>query len=131
MSDNHHKPSKRQRTSRSTYYDSVTIDDDDDYLAVYHREGRLRKVGNNSLPATTSRSVASDNVYWAAKVTWGPPDDPNFALDVDGFGYDNAVEAEVMEEADEPVVKAKNPRSRVSVSKPVPASHLLMVLTVL
>ena len=91
----------------------MPFDDDEDYHSIYHREGRVRKAGNDVVTATTSRSVITDNNLWAAKASWTPQDDLNYALDDDGAGYDDAVEAEVME--DEGIIK-KYPRSRVSVS---------------
>ena len=123
---------KRRRTShRSSYYETVPIDDDDDgdYSVVYHREAMPRRLGNEVVIGTSSRSVALDDNQWASKVTWAPQDDDNYALDPDGDSYDMAVEAEVMEEDDvqeddaqeddaqeDDASRKKTHRSRVSVS---------------
>ena len=113
---NTQRASKRQRTSRSTaYHDPIPIGEDDAYHQVFHREGRLRRVGNNVLTATTSRNpVPLTDHHWTSMSSWAPPDDLNYALETDGSGYENAVEADVMEE--EPVVRKKHMKSRVSVS---------------
>ena len=111
---NSQRATKRQRTSRSTYHhETILVDDEDEYQQVYHREGRLRRIGNNVATATTSRTVSLDQRHWSSLSSWAPLDDPNYALETDGLGYEKAVDAEVMDE--EPVPQKKT-RSRVSVS---------------
>jgi len=117
LNTDNQRASKRQRTSRSTtstHFDSIPFHEDEEYHQIYHREGRSRIAGEHATTSRTVTTVASNNELWAAKVSWTPQDDPNYALDEDGAGYDDAVEAEVME--CEEVVKKKYPRSRVSVS---------------
>jgi len=120
---------KCQRTSRSTvHYDTIPIDEEDDYQQVFHREGRLRRIRNDVLTATTSRTVAAvDQRHWTTLSTWAPLDDVNYALETDGSGYENAVDADVMVE--EPVVQKKHSRSCVSVSL-VSGTTRLLILTV-
>lgn len=55
-------------------------------------------------------------VSWDAIPSWEPPDDLQFALDPDRAAYDDAIDAPVMNENVEPVVKSKKKRSLVSVS---------------
>jgi len=112
---NTQRASKRQQTSHSTaHHDPIPIDEDDVYRQVFHREGRLRRVGNDVVTATTSRDlVQSTDHRWTSMASWAPPDDLNYALETDGLGYENAVEADVMEE---PVIPKKYTKSRVSVS---------------
>ena len=124
----HGSPRRGDRVAshKSSYYETVPIDDDDDgdYSVVYHREAMPRRLGNEVVIRTSSRSVALDDNQWASKVTWAPQDDDNYALDPDGDSYDMAVEAEVMEEDDvqeddtqeDDASRKKTHRSRVSVS---------------
>ena len=108
------RATKRQRTSHF-HHDTVPIDNKDQYQQVFHHEGRLRRIGNNVVAtATTSRTVPElDQRHWSSLSSWAPLDDPNYALETDGSGYEKAVDAEVMDE--EPTVQKKT-RSRVSVS---------------
>jgi len=107
------RAAKRQRIT--SYHDSVPIDDNSDYDVVYHREGLTRRLGNEFISATLSRSAAPDHDLWASKVTWAPQDNAAYALNADGAGFEDAVEVEVMQ--DEGAIRKKYTRSRVSVSR--------------
>ncbi|KAF9543143.1 hypothetical protein CPC08DRAFT_649982 [Agrocybe pediades] len=92
------RPAKRQRTKRSgrAYHDPIPIADE--FSIVHAREGRLRRVGNNTVTAATSRVSTHVSGSLDAVESWSPPDDPNYALENDGEWYDEAVEAPILEE---------------------------------
>jgi hypothetical protein len=63
---------------------------------------------------TTTRSAhVIPESRWGT-LTWEPEDNLEYALDPDGDWYDEAVEADVMEETG-PITKQKKQRSKVSV----------------
>ncbi|KAJ3485668.1 hypothetical protein NLJ89_g11879 [Agrocybe chaxingu] len=106
------KPPKRPRTGES-YHDPVPLSVD--YLQIHAREGRLRRVGNTLQTSQTQRYTYDGIDFWPHLTSWEPLDDPEFALDPDSGAYDEAVEADVMQ--DPPVApkkKQKKQRSQVS-----------------
>ncbi|KAF9542834.1 hypothetical protein CPC08DRAFT_738695 [Agrocybe pediades] len=86
------RPAKRKRAEKqSAYHDPVP--NIDDFSLVHAREGRLRRVGNNFVTSSTTSRLASHVAgSWNHVDIWAPPDDPQFALQDDGW-YDEAVDA--------------------------------------
>lgn len=76
------------------------------------------------MTATLKRDSEHAAGAWEDVESWVTPDDPNFALDPNGTWYEEAVEAEVMNESPVPVPKKRvYKRSRVSVC-PLPPNYL-------
>ena len=100
----------KRRHAPVGYHDSIPVND---YDTVYEREEVRRRVGTSILSTTTSVQTTADT--WNTTTVWTPPDDPQYALDPDGNLYDEAVEAEVMDEDTVKIKKGKE-KSKVSVS---------------
>lgn len=110
------KPSKRPRLAPGTAYHDPVISTGD-FTIIQSREGRLRKIGNDTLTAALPRTTEHAAGAWEEVEEWVTPDDPEFALDPNGAWYEEALEADVMTETSLPVPKKKKyKRSRVSVS---------------
>ncbi|KAJ3501027.1 hypothetical protein NLJ89_g9529 [Agrocybe chaxingu] len=105
------RPNKRQRTGNA-YHDVVPLPEY--YQTVHAREGRLRRVGNDVLTASTCRTEQESTGLWSTATSWAPLDDPEFALDPTSEQYERVVEADVMAGIDE-IVPPKKAKSRVSV----------------
>jgi hypothetical protein len=87
----------------------------DDLLDIHTREGCSIKIGSQKFTASPTRVTQKSNKHWRVATSWGPLDNPDFALDPDGALYNEAVDASIMQ--DTPVtVGMKNARSKVSVS---------------
>jgi hypothetical protein len=108
---------KRRRVTDDggSYHHFVPLDDD--LLDVHFREGRVQKVGSKIFLAPATRSTQKSDVAWELVESWGPLDDPEFALDSDSALYDEAVDALVMQDTNPlPVtIGEKVARSKVSV----------------
>jgi len=115
---------KRRRVA--AYHDIIPVND---YDTVFERQEVRRRVGTSVLSTTTSTRTATDS--WNSTTAWAPPDDPHYALDPDGNLYDEALEAEVMEETLVTSKKGKG-KSKVSVSvisRPVVNPNSLTIAT--
>lgn len=101
---------------RSTTKTSVPIANN--FNVIHTSEGRVRNVGGVISSVRENRSSQVVRGAWEQLKNWDFPDDNKFALDEDGTLYDQAVEAEVMDEplAQPPPAKKKTNRSQVSVS---------------
>jgi len=103
------RPRKRARASHPvSYQDAIPLSDK--FGIVYTQEHR-----NTILPQLVAQP-ATDS--WATLTSWSPPDNPNFALDLDGAWYDDAVDTHIMEDVglQASPKKRKKPCSMVSVS---------------
>lgn len=108
------RPSKRARFG-GVFHDTVPLPQD--YSIIHAREGRLKRVGNSVLTATTERTVHHESdTTWATTKSWVPFDDPEFALDPNGDAYEEMLRRDVMEESDQGLpASKKRTRSLVSV----------------
>ncbi|PPQ77173.1 hypothetical protein CVT26_008093 [Gymnopilus dilepis] len=120
------RPSKRLRTGRgllrSFHQDWIPVEDDEADDFVHAREGSLQRKGNHLrmsvMPRVAERT--SDTDPWLSATFWPTPDSTEFALDQDCDMYDQAVEADIMEE----VVPAK-PKKRKKASKVSARPHVV------
>lgn len=108
------RPSKRKRAYGTSYHDAVPLDDD--YNQIQAREGRLRRVGSGFRTAPEQRSSLVANLTWDTMSSWTPPDDTEYALDLNGDLFDELLEANVMESTSPLPQPKKKKRSKVSVS---------------
>jgi hypothetical protein len=92
----------------------------DDYLDIHTREGCSMKIGSQKFTSSLKRVTQKSHKLWRGAASWGPLDNPDFALDSDGALYDEAVDAPIMQDANPPAVTVgmKNAKSKVSVSLP-------------
>lgn len=90
----------------------------DDLLDVHAREGYSMKIGYQKFMSPPKRTTQKSNEHWKVAITWGPLDDPDFALDLDGTLYDEAIDTPVMQNTVPPVteVGTKKEKSKTSVS---------------
>ncbi|KDR72160.1 hypothetical protein GALMADRAFT_143474 [Galerina marginata CBS 339.88] len=95
MSDE--RPQKRFRLGPDTggYHDSVPFGDD--YNIVHSHDIVSRRVGSTTHSAHTER-LAQPDTSWDSTISWAPFDDPEYFLDPDGEGYDEVLEANVMDD---------------------------------
>jgi len=101
---------------------------DHDLLDIHFHEGRLQRKFTTA-PTATSARITQKSEYWNVVEKWGPFDDPEFALDLDGTLYNEALDAPVMQDTNSlPVAVEKKARSKVSVS--ILMLHLLHCLYV-
>ncbi|PPQ93609.1 hypothetical protein CVT25_001013 [Psilocybe cyanescens] len=106
-------PSKRRRTGTKrtlhshAYHNLLPVFAD--YDTIYSSEGATRTIGGTKHAAHVKAAGV-----WEQVTSWAPPDDNNYALDPDGQWFDEAVEAEVMQEPEPPPVVKKKKRSKVS-----------------
>lgn len=119
---------KRRRDAEEggSYQHFIALDDD--ILNIHFREGRLQ---NKKFMAPSTRITQKSNEYWNVAETWGPLDDPEFALDSDGALYNEALDAPVMQDTTVSVTAVeKKARSQVSVSllSPFTSLHLYLFL---
>jgi len=111
------RPSKRRRAAPDTgaYRDVVPFGDD--YDVIHSREIVQRQVRSTTHTAHAERS-AQPNTSWDSTMSWAPFDDPNYALDADEELYNDALEADVMDDisAQQTPLPQKKKQSLVSVS---------------
>jgi len=84
------------KRKRSAYHDTISFSD---YDTVSAREETRVRVGNTVLSTAAPTRTVTDS--WNTTFTWEPPDNPNFALDLNGDLYDQVVEADFMGEDDD------------------------------
>jgi len=71
----------------------------DDFSTVHTREGRLVRVGRDSLSVPTARLAQCEaDETWNSAPSWLPADDPQYALDPDGKWYDEVLDGNIMED---------------------------------
>lgn len=109
------KRARTMRTKRSTFSNTIPLDDD--FNVIHTSEGAIRNVGGVSGSSRKAQSSQHVEGTWEHLSVWEFPDDENLALDPDGTLFDQAVDADVMEEPVQvpPVVKKKKKRSMLSV----------------
>jgi hypothetical protein len=92
------RPAKRQRVGvGGAHRDPVPFADD--YTTVHAREGRLARVGRDSLSVPTARLAQREaDETWNSAPSWLPADDPQYALDPDGEWYDEELDGNIMED---------------------------------
>lgn len=122
------QPNKRLRPAQGFHIDSIDCEDTVSYEDIHVREGRLNKIGVNTvrepLPVRIPlENNAGDSSAWMKLTAWTVTDDTDLALDPhDGRLYEEALERDVMEDdvtdRDGRVQAAKKQyiRSKVSVS---------------
>lgn len=104
------------QTRHSTTKTSIPFDND--FNVIHTSEGTVRNVGGVISSVRENRSSQVVKGAWERMRSWDFPDDNEFALDKDGTLFNEAVEAEVMDEPPAvplPVKKKKKNRSQVSV----------------
>jgi hypothetical protein len=118
------RPSKRQRPNDGgSSHESIPVPSLEDFHTIHAREGRMRRVGRETLwtiPMERSpQHQHTSDPTWTAATSWGgPTDDPELALDPTGDWYNEMVDGEVMNPTEDIHVAAlpKKKRSKVSVS---------------
>ncbi|PPQ81774.1 hypothetical protein CVT26_010082 [Gymnopilus dilepis] len=109
-------PKKRTRAQKTAYHDTVPLDDD--YSEIHAREGKLRRIGQGYRFTHTQRDSIIDEASWNTLESWAPPDDPNYALDLNGDLFNEVLEADIMDKAPAPSpVEPKKKKKRSQVSK--------------
>jgi len=106
------RPTKRARTkAQTTYRDAIPLGDEYDIVYAREESTSLRSEPPAPIPQTDTDS-------WATTLSWSPPDDPSFSLDLDGQWYDEVVDSNAMDDAPPKASTAKKKiaRSKVSVS---------------
>lgn len=81
----------------------------DDLFDVHARH--LIKIGYQKFMSPPKRITQKLNEHWKVATSWGPLDNPEFALDLDGALYDEAVDTMVMQNTN----PLKNEKSKTSV----------------
>jgi len=92
------RPAKRQHIGvGGAHHDPVPFADN--FTTVHAREGKLARVGKDSLSVPTARlAQREDDETWNSAPSWLPTDDPQFALDPDGEWYDEVLDGNIMED---------------------------------
>ena len=92
------RPAKRQRVGvGGAHRDPVPFADD--FTTVHAREGRLARVGRDSLSVPTARLAQREaDETWNSAPSWLPADDPQYAVDPDGEWYDEVLDGNIMED---------------------------------
>jgi len=90
------RPPKRAHFG-GAFHDPIPFTDD--FSVVHASEGRVKRVGNESLSIPGERvPLHQADLTWDSAPSWLPIDDPQYALDPDGEWYDEAVGCDVMAE---------------------------------
>ncbi|KAF8895002.1 hypothetical protein CPB84DRAFT_1848339 [Gymnopilus junonius] len=126
------RPAKRQRLQLQRFHsDWVSLEDDEGEDFVHVREGGLGRKGNHVrmsvMPREAERALGMDS--WVQATFWPTPNSTEFALDMTGDLYDEALEADVMDELPSPEVAATKSKwkiSKVSVRRSLPRSALML-----
>lgn len=114
--------SKRRKNGGDTYHYSLD-EPTATYSNVYSRETSLTVFGSLKVATSTNREVQKADEVWMLSKSWAVDDNAEFALDESEALYENAVDADVMDEPACPP-KKKTIRSRLSVSILTLSSYL-------
>jgi hypothetical protein len=113
------RPNRRQRAAAEggSSHNFIPLGAND-LRDVHAREGHSIKIGSQTFRSPPKRTTQKSNELWRVATLWEPLDDPDFALDLDGTLYDNAVDTTVMQHDTNPplvAVGTKNAKSKTSV----------------